>query len=145
MIDVRNDYETRIGKFKGAVDPCTEAFREFPTWVEDQFQVTDPDNEHLEVEDDVSDGRTIEEMESPKKKMPQKVAMYCTGGIRCEKASSFLLSKGFKEVTQQIYLPEFYCILINPIISILNEQKYHNDASSLGVALNISRIIDHKF
>ncbi|KAK6929578.1 tRNA uridine(34) hydroxylase, N-terminal [Dillenia turbinata] len=38
VIDVRNNYETRIGKFKGAVDPCTTAFREFPSWVENQFQ-----------------------------------------------------------------------------------------------------------
>lgn len=39
VIDVRNNYETRIGKFKGAVDPFTTAFREFPSWVDDQFQL----------------------------------------------------------------------------------------------------------
>ncbi|CAN1311420.1 Rhodanese-like domain-containing protein 7, partial [Linum perenne] len=70
VIDVRNNYEIRIGKFKGAVDPCTSAFRDFPSWV---------------------DG-------SPNGKKPPRVAMYCTGGIRCEKASSFLLRKGFEEV-----------------------------------------------
>ena len=43
-------------------------------------------------------GRTKIEEENPERKMPQRVAMYCTGGIRCEKASSYLLSKGFKEV-----------------------------------------------
>ncbi|GFY83442.1 rhodanese/cell cycle control phosphatase superfamily protein [Actinidia rufa] len=41
VMDVRNDYETRIGKFKGAVDPCTTAFREFPSWVDDQFQLAE--------------------------------------------------------------------------------------------------------
>ncbi|KAD4585849.1 hypothetical protein E3N88_23450 [Mikania micrantha] len=81
VIDVRNDYETRIGKFKGAVDPCTTAFREFPSWVDDRFQVSSSDAQ-MDVE----------------KQNPPRVAMYCTGGIRCEKASSFLLSKGFKEV-----------------------------------------------
>ncbi|KAM6598290.1 hypothetical protein CsatA_017899 [Cannabis sativa] len=93
VIDVRNHYETRIGKFKGAVDPCTTAFRKFPSWVEDEFQRSGPDNEHSEIENTSSN-----EVGSPKKDMPQRVAMYCTGGIRCEKASSFLLSKGFKEV-----------------------------------------------
>ncbi|KAJ6291758.1 hypothetical protein OIU76_023779 [Salix suchowensis] len=92
VVDVRNNYETRIGKFKGAVDPCTTAFREFPSWVEDEFQ-------HAETyEVNSSGGSTDKETKSPNKKMPQKVAMYCTGGIRCEKASSFLLRKGFKEV-----------------------------------------------
>ncbi|CAN1311422.1 Rhodanese-like domain-containing protein 7, partial [Linum perenne] len=74
VIDVRNNYEIRIGKFKGAVDPCTSAFRDFPSWV-----------------DELSTG-------SPNGKKPPRVAMYCTGGIRCEKASSFLLRKGFEEV-----------------------------------------------
>ncbi|WVY90952.1 hypothetical protein V8G54_036466 [Vigna mungo] len=80
VIDVRNNYETRIGKFKGAVDPCTTSFREFPSWVEEHFQLSKAD-----------DG------ENPKQHMP-RVAMYCTGGIRCEKATSLLLSKGFREV-----------------------------------------------
>lgn len=98
MIDVRNDYETRIGKFKGAVDPCTTAFREFPSWVDDHFELSETEKEHSEAEKNSSNERTIDEMGSPKKKIPQRVAMYCTGGIRCEKASSFLLNKGFKEV-----------------------------------------------
>ena len=89
---MRNDYETRIGKFKGAVDPCTASFREFPSWVENQFQLADMD----EVNRSEESNKT--EVENPKAKMPNRVAMYCTGGIRCEKASSFLLSKGFKEV-----------------------------------------------
>ncbi|KAM7499458.1 hypothetical protein LguiA_023872 [Lonicera macranthoides] len=95
VIDVRNDYETRIGKFKGAVDPCTTAFREFPSWVDDQFQLAQPQEQ---VKSDGSSGRTEKQIEEKCQKMPPRVAMYCTGGIRCEKASSFLLSKGFKEV-----------------------------------------------
>ncbi|KAJ0753078.1 putative Rhodanese-like domain, tRNA uridine(34) hydroxylase [Helianthus annuus] len=86
VIDVRNDYETRIGKFKGAVDPHTTAFREFLLWVDDQFQVSS------------SDAQAEAEKQNERRKSPSRVAMYCTGGIRCEKASSFLLGKGFKEV-----------------------------------------------
>ncbi|PKI64896.1 hypothetical protein CRG98_014692 [Punica granatum] len=98
VIDVRNDYETRIGKFKGAVDPCTAAFREFPSWVENQFQLPESSGQHLMAEENCSNANGSPETEIPKQRMPQRVAMYCTGGIRCEKASSFLLSKGFKEV-----------------------------------------------
>ncbi|KAK1272166.1 Rhodanese-like domain-containing protein 7 [Acorus gramineus] len=96
VIDVRNTYETRIGKFKGAVDPRTIAFREFPTWVDEHFpesngHLLEPDNNNsIESTKDIPG---VEE-----RKQPRRVAMYCTGGIRCEKASSFLLSKGFKEV-----------------------------------------------
>ncbi|KAI8008123.1 Rhodanese-like domain-containing protein 7 [Camellia lanceoleosa] len=95
VIDVRNDYETRIGRFKGAVDPRTTAFRKFPSWVDDQFQLAEPE---AQVELDHSDGSTEHNIENQGQKIPPRVAMYCTGGIRCEKASSFLLSKGFKEV-----------------------------------------------
>ena len=92
---MRNDYETRIGKFKGAVDPCTTAFREFPSWVDDQFQLAEAE---AQVKLDDSDGSRDPSFENQGQKVPSRVAMYCTGGIRCEKASSFLLSKGFKEV-----------------------------------------------
>ncbi|KAM5556888.1 rhodanese-like domain-containing protein 7 [Rosa sericea] len=98
VIDVRNNYETRIGKFKGAVDPCTKAFREFPSWVEDQFQPSESENGHTETNANSSDGSTKNKPEISKPKTPPRVAMYCTGGIRCEKASSYLLSKGFEEV-----------------------------------------------
>lgn len=94
VIDVRNDYETRIGKFKGAVDPRTTAFREFPFWVDDQFQLSLPD---VQVECRGSSDEAEKQNEKGRKS-PPRVAMYCTGGIRCEKASSFLLSNGFKEV-----------------------------------------------
>jgi UPF0176 protein len=70
VIDTRNDYEVGIGSFKRANNPKTDSFREFPEYVTDNL---DP-NQH------------------------PKVAMFCTGGIRCEKASSYLLSQGFKEV-----------------------------------------------
>ena len=70
LIDTRNTYETEIGSFEGAVDPRTESFGEFPEWVQNHPELT-PDT---------------------------KVAMFCTGGIRCEKASSYMLKQGFKEV-----------------------------------------------
>ncbi|MDJ0877968.1 MAG: rhodanese-related sulfurtransferase [Halieaceae bacterium] len=70
MIDTRNDYEVAIGSFRGAIDPHTTNFREFPAYVRSHF---DPDKH-------------------------KKVAMFCTGGIRCEKASSFMLGEGFEEV-----------------------------------------------
>lgn len=85
VIDVRNTYETRIGKFKGAVDPCTTAFRHFPSWVEDQFALK-------------QQGIVEKEGKAEKANTLPRIAMYCTGGIRCEKASSLLLSQGFKEV-----------------------------------------------
>jgi len=70
LIDTRNDYEYGIGTFHGAVDPNTTSFREFPAWVRENL---DP-------------AKT------------RKVAMFCTGGIRCEKASAFMLQEGFEEV-----------------------------------------------
>ena len=70
LIDTRNDYEVSIGTFEGAIDPQTKTFREFPEYVRLQF---DPQKH-------------------------KKVAMFCTGGIRCEKASSFMLKEGFEEV-----------------------------------------------
>ncbi|OUL32145.1 rhodanese-related sulfurtransferase [Nostoc sp. 106C] len=70
VIDTRNDYEVNIGTFKRAENPQTTTFREFPEYVRHQL---DP-NKH------------------------KKVALFCTGGIRCEKASSFMLSQGFAEV-----------------------------------------------
>ena len=70
LIDTRNDYEVGIGTFKGAVNPKTKTFREFPDWVEaNRDAINKP-----------------------------KVAMFCTGGIRCEKASSFMLENGFDDV-----------------------------------------------
>lgn len=70
LIDTRNDYEVDIGTFKGAIDPKTTTFREFPQYVAKHF---DPAKH-------------------------KKVAMFCTGGIRCEKASSYMMDQGFDEV-----------------------------------------------
>jgi len=72
VIDTRNEYEYQVGTFQNAVSPQTDNFREFPEFVEENL---DP-NQH------------------------KKVAMFCTGGIRCEKASAYLLEKGFEEVYQ---------------------------------------------
>ena len=72
LIDTRNDYENRVGTFRGAVNPETDHFREFPEYVRENL---DP-AEHREI------------------------AMFCTGGIRCEKATSYLLERGFKRVYQ---------------------------------------------
>ena len=70
VIDTRNDYETAIGIFKNAVDPDIKTFRDFPAWVRD--------NKGLHNK--------------------PKIAMYCTGGIRCEKATAFMKEEGFDEV-----------------------------------------------
>ena len=70
LLDTRNDYEVHIGTFKGAVNPETTTFREFPEYVAQNLNKT----KH------------------------KKVAMFCTGGIRCEKASSYMLEQGFEEV-----------------------------------------------
>lgn len=70
LIDTRNDYEVALGKFKGAIDPQTGCFSEFPQYIKDHY---DPE-------------------QTP------KVAMYCTGGIRCEKSTALLKQYGFKEV-----------------------------------------------
>ena len=70
VIDTRNSYEVDIGTFRGAINPNTHSFREFPDYVQHNLD--------------------------PKKH--RKIAMFCTGGIRCEKATSFLLKQGFSEV-----------------------------------------------
>ncbi len=70
LVDTRNDYEVEIGTFKNAVNPHTETFREFPEYVDNNL---DPKNH-------------------------KKVAMFCTGGIRCEKSTALMLEKGFEEV-----------------------------------------------
>ncbi|KAI3846402.1 hypothetical protein MKX03_010460, partial [Papaver bracteatum] len=100
VIDVRNSYETRIGKFKGAVDPCTTAFRKFPSWVDDNLLPAGSNGGQQQMEADGSSvkGRIEQSNDQERKVPPPRVAMYCTGGIRCEKASSFLMSKGIEDV-----------------------------------------------
>jgi UPF0176 protein len=70
VIDTRNDYEVEIGTFEGAVNPKIDSFREFPEWWR-------------------ANARTYE---------GKRVAMFCTGGIRCEKSTNFLLGEGVKDV-----------------------------------------------
>jgi UPF0176 protein len=70
LLDTRNDYEIQIGTFQGAVDPNTETFREFPKYVKENMDPT----KH------------------------KKVAMFCTGGIRCEKSTAYMKEQGFDEV-----------------------------------------------
>ena len=70
LVVTRNDYEVEIGTFEGALNPDTETFREFPQYVKDNLDK----NKH------------------------KKVAMFCTGGIRCEKSTAYLKEQGFEEV-----------------------------------------------
>ncbi|RKZ63497.1 MAG: rhodanese-related sulfurtransferase [Gammaproteobacteria bacterium] len=70
LLDTRNDYEVAIGTFKNAIDPKTETFRQFPDYVKQKM--------------------------NPQKH--KKVAMFCTGGIRCEKSTAYLKQQGFAEV-----------------------------------------------
>ena len=70
LVDTRNDYEIEIGTFKNAIDPKTKTFREFPKWAEENL--------------------------NPEKH--KKVAMFCTGGIRCEKSTAYMKEQGFEEV-----------------------------------------------
>ena len=74
VIDTRNNYEVQIGSFAGAIDPQTTSFREFPEW----FRA-----KRAELE---AEGRT------------PKIAMFCTGGIRCEKSTAFAKAEGVEEV-----------------------------------------------
>jgi UPF0176 protein len=70
LIDTRNDYEVEIGTFKGAIDPKTKSFGEFPAWWE----------------------------ENKNRFHNKRVAMFCTGGIRCEKSTNYLLGEGVEDV-----------------------------------------------
>ncbi len=74
VIDTRNDYEAAVGAFEGAIQPNTRGFRDFPDWFR-------------------TEGRAL--LDGPN---PPRVAMYCTGGIRCEKATAFLRAEGVQDV-----------------------------------------------
>jgi UPF0176 protein len=76
VIDTRNAYEVAIGSFAGAIDPATASFRDFPAWVE----------------------QTLRPLVA--KCQPRALALFCTGGIRCEKATAHLLKEGFSGVHQ---------------------------------------------
>ncbi len=75
IIDTRNEYEIKIGNFGGALNPHTNSFREFPAWVQKHLKPLMKENPSL------------------------KIGMYCTGGIRCEKATSYLIEEGFPDVS----------------------------------------------
>jgi UPF0176 protein len=70
LVDTRNDYEVEIGTFKNAIDPQTKSFRDFPAWAEQNLN----------------------------SKKHKKIAMFCTGGIRCEKSTAYMKQQGFDEV-----------------------------------------------
>lgn len=78
VIDTRNDYEAAVGAFEGAIQPNTRSFRDFPEWFR-------------------TEGRAL--LNRPGEGSgPPKVAMYCTGGIRCEKSTAFLKAEGIEQV-----------------------------------------------
>lgn len=70
MIDTRNDYEVEVGTFKSAINPHTQTFKQFPIWVEQNKELLEG----------------------------KKIAMFCTGGIRCEKSTSLLKNIGYEDV-----------------------------------------------
>ncbi|HCL48170.1 MAG TPA: hypothetical protein DHW86_01510, partial [Rhodobiaceae bacterium] len=74
VIDTRNAYEVAIGTFDGAVNPETDSFRAFPAWV-DGYLAALPDD-----------------------KRPKNIAMFCTGGIRCEKSTAYLVGQGYENI-----------------------------------------------
>ena len=74
LIDTRNDYEVAVGTFAGAIDPATATFRDFPAWFR-------------------ANRKSLLGREKP-----TRVAMFCTGGIRCEKSTAFLKAEGVEEV-----------------------------------------------
>lgn len=76
VIDVRNDYEVAIGSFERAVNPHTRSFTEFPEWVDEQAR----------------EGGLLDPRKKP------RVAMFCTGGIRCEKSTAYMRARGYDEV-----------------------------------------------
>ncbi len=74
VIDTRNEYEISIGTFEGALNPHIDTFRDFPAWVDQNLP------------------------QIVKEKKSRRIAMFCTGGIRCEKATSYLLKAGFNDI-----------------------------------------------
>jgi UPF0176 protein len=78
LVDTRNDYEVSIGTFDGAINPATSSFSELPGWVEREM----------------AEGGKLAPVDGKK----PRVAMFCTGGIRCEKSTAFMRARGFDEV-----------------------------------------------
>ncbi|MDC1053791.1 rhodanese-related sulfurtransferase [Alphaproteobacteria bacterium] len=88
LIDVRNNFEVEMGTFKNSINPNTKSFTEFKSYIKNNLN----------------------------KSKDKKIAMFCTGGIRCEKISSYMIKKGFKNVNQ----------LNGGIISYLEKTSYEN-------------------
>ena len=107
LIDTRNDYEISIGSFKNSLNPKTKSFREFPKF-----------------------------LKKSKIKKDQPIAMFCTGGIRCEKASSYLLKNGYKNISQ----------LDGGILNYLEIKKYDKVTSWKGECFVFDNrvAVDHK-
>lgn len=114
VIDTRNTYEVEIGTFESALDPKTETFAEFPEYLEklakeydwslygkrkDDVDGDKVDNDNERTENEDGDSRR----EKKKKAPPEAIAMFCTGGIRCEKATSFALQSKFFPEDLPIY------------------------------------------
>ncbi|CAI5991180.1 unnamed protein product [Closterium sp. NIES-64] len=123
VVDVRNDYETRIGAFHRATDPNTRSFRQFPAWVHNHLPLppsppnssappsppsassastTPPDSASTPESPESSQASPSESASLP------RVAMYCTGGIRCEKATAYMLHLGFPQVPPAPLSPHRY-------------------------------------
>jgi UPF0176 protein len=125
VIDTRNDYEVGAGKFKGALDPKTDTFCEFPDFVEKNLT-------------DLKD---------------KKIAMYCTGGIRCEKASAYMKYEGFKnvyhlkggilkyleEIPQEESLWEGKCFVFDQRVTVTHDLKPSGDQPCFGCRMPLSK------
>ena len=113
VIDTRNHYEVSIGSFKDSINPNTKNFREFPKWVDENL------DKHLGNENS------------------KNIAMFCTGGIRCEKATTLLKKKGYKnifhlkggilkyleDISKEENLFEGECYVFDKRVAIDNELK----------------------
>ncbi|CAI5473006.1 unnamed protein product [Closterium sp. Yama58-4] len=113
VVDVRNDYETRIGAFHRATDPNTRSFRQFPAWVQDHLPLPpSPPNSPAPHSPSSASSASTTPPDSASSSEPSpafppaspssadslpRVAMYCTGGIRCEKATAYMLHLGFPQ------------------------------------------------
>ena len=137
IIDTRNNYEVGIGTFKGSINPNIDTFREFPKWVNDFLSPL---------------------FENQK---PKKIAMFCTGGIRCEKATSYLIREGFKnvhhlhggilkyleEVPLENSLWEGECFVFDQRVA-LNHQLLSGEHSlcfACGMPINLNHRKSHKY
>ena len=110
VIDTRNAYEIHIGKFEGAVNPNTETFRDFPAWAEEFVSSSSSSSSAAGAVNTFGISKTTGSASAPAGSgddaptatttahAPKAVAMYCTGGIRCEKATAYMRQLGVQEV-----------------------------------------------